>query len=269
MKSNIKDLLKEIVDVKRKEIEALKSKTPLTHFVDSRRLLKGARSFRDALFSDKGKMGLIAEIKKKSPSRKKGFSCKMDKKEIACIYEENGAGAISVLTDKKFFGGNISHIEEIKKTVSLPVLRKDFIIDEYQIYESRYFGADALLLIARILTKEQIKGFMNLAKRIGMDSLVEIHDEKDLEKALFAGAKIIGINNRDLDTFKVDINNTIRLSSKMPREIFKISESGIRNSKDILRLRDSGIRAVLIGETFLNAHDIGSKVREITGRVNS
>jgi indole-3-glycerol phosphate synthase len=182
---------------------------------------------------------------------------------LANLYEECGARAISVLTDRKFFGGNISHIAEVRRNVNLPVLRKDFIIDEYQVYESRYFGADAILLIARILGRDQIKSFIYLANKIGMDTVVEVHDEKDLEKALIAGAKIIGINNRDLDTFVVNINNTFRLVPKMPKQIIKISESGIRNNDDITRLRKIGVNAILIGEAFLEAEDIGGKIKEI------
>ncbi len=258
----MKHFLKEIVNLKKKEVETLKLKRPITHFVDSKRLLKGTRSFKDAI-SAGGGVNLIAEIKQKSPSRKKGFSEKMDVAHLAKLYAKNGVKALSVLTDKKFFGGDISHISEVRRTVNLPVLRKDFIVDEYQVYESRYAGADAILLIARILTKEQIKSFMYLANRIGMDAIVEVHDEKDLEKALVAGAKIVGINNRDLDTFTVSIKNTFTLVPKIPHQIVKISESGIKTKEDVFRLKSIGISAVLIGETFLEAKDIESKVKEI------
>jgi len=258
----MKNILREIVNFKKREVEALKIKTPITHFVDSKRLLKGVRPFKDAI-STPGRINLIAEIKKKSPSRKKGFSKKMDVANLAKIYETSGAKAISVLTDKKYFGGDVSHIGEVRRTATLPVLRKDFIVDEYQVYESRYHGADAILLIARILTKDQIKSFMHLARRIGMAFIVEVYDEKDLEKALVCDAKIIGINNRDLDELKIDINNTCRLVSRMPKEIIKVSESGIKSEKDIARLKKIGVNAVLIGEAFLEASDAGRKIREI------
>ena len=262
----MKNFLKEIVSLKKREVEALKIKRPITDFVDSRRLLKGVRHFGEAVLSGSDdRINLIAEIKKKSPSRKTGFSRKFDIGRLAELYAEGGVIAISVLTDKKFFGGNISHISDVRRAVNLPVLRKDFIIDEYQVYESRYFGADAILLIARILAKEQIKSFIHFAKRIGMDAIVEIHDENDLEKALVADAKMIGINNRDLDTLKVDLKNTFRLVRKMPKEIIKISESGIKTSDDISRLRDIGVNAVLIGEAFLEAEDINSRIRDIIG----
>lgn len=258
----MKNFLQEIVSVKKKEVEALKLQRPLTHFVDSKRLLKGVRSFKEEI-SVGGGMNLIAEIKKKSPSQKKEFLKKLDVARLADIYAKAGARAISVLTDKKFFGGDTSHISEVRRTVNLPVLRKDFIIDEYQVYESRYLGADAILLIARILTKEEIKSFMHLAKRIGMDPVVEIHDEKDLEKAILSDAKIIGINNRDLDTFDVNLDNTFKLAPRMPKEIIRISESGIKGNKDISRLEKIGINAVLIGSAFLEAKDIGARIREI------
>lgn len=260
----MKDFLKEIINLKRKEIESSKINLPITHFAEAKRLLKGLRPFKEAISSG-GRINLIAEIKKKSPSRKKAFFRKLDIASLAYIYEESGAKAISILTDKKFFGGRVSHISEVRKTVSLPVLRKDFIIDEYQVYESRYFGADAILLIARILSSGQIKSFMHLAKRIGMDPVVEVHDEYDLEKALVSDAKIIGINNRDLDTFTIDMETTLRLIPRIPKGITTISESGIKSKDDISRLEETGVNAVLIGSSFLEAGDIAARVREIWG----
>ena len=260
----MKNFLQEIIKLKKREVEALKAKRPMTDFVDARRLLKGLRPFKEAI-STAGRINLIAEIKKKSPSRKTDFFKKVNVAHLADVYAKNGARAISVLTDKKFFGGDISYIAEVRRTVELPVLRKDFIVDEYQVYESRYFGADAILLIARILPKEKIRSFMHLASRIGMDSVVEIHDEVDLEKALLADAKIIGINNRDLDTFKVNTNNTFRMVSRMPKELVTISESGIKTNEDIVNLRKIGVNAVLIGEAFLGADDIGGRMRGLMG----
>ncbi|MBU1062464.1 MAG: indole-3-glycerol phosphate synthase TrpC [Candidatus Omnitrophica bacterium] len=260
----MKNFLRDIISLKKREIEALKIKRPITDFVNSKRLLKGLRPFRESI-STKGRVNLIAEIKNNSPSRKKAFFRKLDVARLADIYAKSGAKAISVLTDESFFGGDILHISEVRSTVNLPVLRKDFIIDEYQVYESRYFGADAILLIARILTKDEIRSFMHFAKRIGMDSVVEIHNEKDLEKALLADAKIIGINNRNLDTFEVNVDNTFKLASKMPNQIIKISESGIKTNEHILGLRNAGVNAVLIGEAFLEAKDIDHRIKEIMG----
>ena len=260
----MKNFLQEIIRLKRKEVEALKARRPITHFVDSKRLLKGARSFKEAI-SAGGRVNLIAEIKKKSPSMRRNFFRKIDVAGLAGAYARSGARALSILTDKKFFSGNISHIADARRAVSLPVLRKDFIVDEYQVYESRYFGADAILLIARILSREEIASFMHLARRINMDSIVEIHDENDLEKALQAEAKIIGINNRDLDTFKVDIETTFRLASKIPRDIIKVSESGLKTNYDITRLKAAGINAALIGGAFLEAGNIEDSVKIIMG----
>ena len=260
----MKNFLQEIISVKRKEVEALKAKRPITEFVDSKRLMRGLRPFKEAISSGDS-LNLIAEIKKKSPSVKRNFFRKLDVTAIADIYKSEGAKAISVLTDKKFFSGNILHINEVKRRVDLPVMRKDFIIDEYQVYESRYFGADAILLIARILSVEEIKSFMHLAKKIGMDVVVEVHDENDLEKALLSGPEIIGVNNRDLDTFAVSIENTFRLIPKIPNDIIKVSESGINSPEDIVKIRKIGVDAVLIGGAFLEAQDMAGKMREIIG----
>lgn len=258
----MKNFLQEVIEVKRREIEGLKARRPITEFVDSKRLLKGIRPFKEAISSGGG-LNLIAEIKKKSPSFKRNFFRKLDIAAVADIYKSQGAKAISVLTDKKFFSGNLSHINEVKRRVDLPVMRKDFIIDEYQVYESRYFGADAILLIARILSVEELKSFMHLAKKIGMDVIIEVNDENDLEKALLSGPEIIGVNNRDLDTLAVSIENTFRLIPKIPKQVITVSESGISSNKDITRLRKAGVNAVLIGGAFLEAQDIADKIKEI------
>jgi len=258
----VKNFLQNIIALKRKEIEARKSKRPITEFVDSKRLLKGIRPFKEAISGGDG-LNLIAEIKKKSPSFGRNFFRKLDIAGIANIYKKEGAKAMSVLTDKKFFSGSILHINEVKRAVDLPVLRKDFIIDEYQVYESRYFGADAILLIARVLSVDQIKSFMHLAKRINMDSVVEIHDELDLEKALLSNPEIIGVNNRDLDTLEVSIENTLKLIPKIPKDIITISESGISRNEDIEKIKKTGANAVLIGGAFLESGDITSRIREV------
>ncbi len=258
----MKNFLQNIIALKRKEIEARKSKRPITEFVASKRLLKGIRPFKEAVSGGDG-LNLIAEIKKKSPSFGRNFFRKLDIAGIANIYKKEGAKAMSVLTDKKFFSGSILHINEVKRAVDLPVLRKDFIIDEYQVYESRYFGADAILLIARVLSLDQIKSFMHLAKRINMDSVVEIHDELDLEKALLSSPEIIGVNNRDLDTLEVSIENTLKLIPKIPKDIITISESGISRNEDIEKIKKAGANAVLIGGAFLESGDIASRIREV------
>jgi len=258
----MKNFLQDMVALKRREVEALKSKRPITEFIDSKRLSRGVRPFKEAI-SGGDRLNLIAEIKKKAPSFKRNFFRKLDIAGIANIYKSEGAKAMSVLTDKKFFSGNILHINEVKRSVDLPVIRKDFIIDEYQVYESRYFGADAILLIARILSIGQIKSFMHLAKKINMDTIVEIHDENDLEKALLSNPEIIGINNRDLDTFAVSLENTFSLIPKIPKEIITVSESGISSNEEVKKIRKAGVNAVLIVGAFLGAEDIAGKIREI------
>jgi indole-3-glycerol phosphate synthase len=260
----MKNLLEEIVAVKKREIEADKNRKPIADFIDSKRLTRSKRPFKEAI-SASG-INLIAEIKKKSPASNKNFFKKLEPRNLAAVYKAAGAKAISVLTDKKYFGGSILHLNEVRKVVELPILRKDFIIDEYQIYESCYFGADAVLLIARILSVEQLKSFIYLSYKIGMDVIVEVHDESDIEKACLADAKIIGINNRDLDTLEISLDTTIRLALKIPKEIIKISESGINSPDDIERLKKIGINAVLIGTAFLESEDISAKINQIMGQ---
>ncbi|MDD5449544.1 MAG: indole-3-glycerol phosphate synthase TrpC [Candidatus Omnitrophica bacterium] len=233
---------------------------------DLKRSLKAGSSsridFKSAVSGDG--IALIAEIKKKSPS--KGVIRKdLKPLEIARDYAAAGAKALSVLTDEKFFGGDIRLIKEIKKEVSLPVLEKDFIIDEYQIYEARAAGADAILLIADILTPDQLRRFKDAADGLGLASLCEVHTLEDLEKVSGIDADIIGINNRNLHDFKVDLETTPRLIRHVPGGKIIISESGIKTYKDVMYLKSLGVNAVLIGEAFLSAQDIISKVREVMG----
>jgi len=209
-----------------------------------------------------GTVRIIAEVKKASPSRgviRKNF----DPVEIARTYEANGAAAISVLTDEKHFQGSLDYLRQIKEEVSLPILRKDFIIDEYQVYESRAAGADAILLIAAVLTGEQLRALLNLCALIDLGALVEVHNEEELHSALGAGAKLIGINNRDLKTFKTDLKTTIELAPKASNDVVIVAESGIHTCEDIAKLKASGASAFLIGEALMKEPDIGSKLREL------
>ena len=211
----------------------------------------------------KGKrIKFIAEVKKASPSAgiiREDFNYI----SIAEEYEAGGASAISVLTDKEFFKGDIKYLSEIKETVSLPVLRKDFIIDPYQIYEARAAGADLVLLIARILTKEKINTFLTLSHELGMECLVEVHDNDELEKVLETEAAIIGINNRNLDTFETNLETTLQLCDRIPEGKIIISESGIKTRADVLILEKAGIDAILIGETLMRCKDIPQKIKEL------
>ncbi|ODS30057.1 MAG: indole-3-glycerol phosphate synthase (IGPS) [Candidatus Scalindua rubra] len=207
---------------------------------------------------------IIAEIKKASPS---AGVIREDFKyvDIAMEYEASGASAISVLTDKEFFMGDIKYLSEIKEAVNIPVLMKDFIIDSYQIYEARTAGADSILLIARLLTNDQIETFLSLSHSLGMECLVEIHNNDELKKVMETRATIIGINNRNLDTFETNIETTLHLSPLIPEGKIIVSESGIKTRADILKLEEAGIDAILIGETLMRSKDIFLKIKELFG----
>lgn len=182
---------------------------------------------------------------------------------IARDYQDAGAVAISVLTEEKCFLGEVTYLEEVKKVTDLPVLRKDFIFDSYQVYESRYFGADAFLLIAAILTEKEVEEFICLGHSLGMDALVEVHNEEELNRVLDTSAKIIGINNRNLRDLTVDLNTTLRLKKRIPKDKIVISESGIRTKEDVELLKNAGVNAVLIGQTLMQSENIKEKVKEL------
>ena len=204
----------------------------------------------------------IAEVKKASPSAgiiRDDFNYI----DIAKEYEVGGASAISVLTDKEFFKGDLKYLSEIKETVSLPALRKDFIIDPYQIYEARAACADLVLLIARILNKEEINAFLALSHKLGMECLVEVHDNDELETVLETEAAIIGINNRNLDTFETNLDTTLQLRHRIPEGKIIVSESGIKTRADVLVLEEAGVDAILIGETLMRSKDISQKIKEL------
>ena len=210
----------------------------------------------------KGLPALIAECKKGSPSRDvivKNYN----PIDIAKQYQTHGATAISVLTDNRFFLGEKTHIRDIKKAVSLPVLRKDFIIDSYQIPESKLLGADCILLIAACLSKEKMKSFLSESQDYGLDVLIEIHTENELECVLSLDHNLIGINNRNLKEFKTDIGNSIRLKKLIPDSVLVVSESGLNQRSHIEKLKNMGINTYLIGETFLEAKNIGNKIQEL------
>ena len=256
-------IITKIIEEKKKAVELAKAAMPVAEVKRRLEGLSGRRPHRFAReVSKEHHINLIAEIKKASPS--KGVLCKaFNPARIAAEYKMNRASALSVLTEEKFFLGSLDHIRQVKGVTDLPVLRKDFIIDQYQIYESALCGADAVLLIADILSKEELKDFCALSKKLGIDALLEVHNEEDLKKALKVGAKIIGINNRDLHTFHVDIGVTTRLIKAIPDGKIVISESGIKSHEDVMFLKSLGVNAVLIGEAFMTAGDIGAKVKEL------
>jgi indole-3-glycerol phosphate synthase len=212
--------------------------------------------------SQPGGINLIAEIKMASPSsgviRKDSHVA-----EIAKIYQEHGAAAISVLTEDKYFSGKPAHVKEVRACVGLPVLAKDFFIDETQIFEAKFNGAGAVLLIAAVLKDKDLKGLLSLSREFGLDCLIEIHDEWELDRALKAGAEIIGVNNRNLRTLEVNMAASERLIPRIPQGRVIVAESGIQSSEAVRRVRDLGAHAVLIGEAFMRARDIGQKMEEV------
>ena len=249
-------MLNSIVEKKKDIIAQDKQKESLEQL--KQQITKGDFSFSKAL--KKNDWSLIAECKLASPS--KGVLCdQYTTSELAKIYEENGATVLSVHTDNHF-KGKLEDLRTISNLVNIPVLRKEFIIDEYQIYQARAYGASAILLIAAILTKEQLQRFLDLAKSLGMDCLVEVHDEAELDMVLKTDAEIIGINNRNLKIFKTDINNTISLMKKCPADKIIISESGLNNRSDIEKVKACGVKGVLIGEGLVKAENIASAVKD-------
>jgi len=254
-------ILDDIVAHKGKELKRLQAALPLVSLQKRLKGLEPTRDFRAAL-SQPSRMSLIAEIKKASPSA--GVIRKdVDPVKIARLYEDLGASAISVLTDEHFFQGSLSSMKEVKGSVHIPVLRKDFIIDPYQIYEARAFGADAVLLIAALLSDAQLRSFLGLCRKLDLGTLVEVHTEPERDRAIEAGADVIGINNRDLKTFAVDLSTTLNLASGIPGETLCVSESGIQARDDIKCLEEAGVDAVLVGTAFMEAKDMAAKVQEL------
>jgi indole-3-glycerol phosphate synthase len=213
---------------------------------------------------------LIAEVKKASPSLgllRPEFSDRFDYIEIAKAYHAHGASALSVLTDKDFFQGSLDYLREIKLSVPMPVLNKEFMVDEIQFYEARAYGADAVLLIVAALERQQLIDFYALAKGLSLDVLIETHHERELDTVLerLPEARLIGINNRDLKTFTTDLAVTLRLAKRVPADKLIVSESGIHPRADVVRLIEAGIPAMLVGESLIRADDIGDKIRELRG----
>ena len=250
-------ILDTIVARKKEEVAALKARGIVAPDLE----IPPPRGFIRALTDFPG-VAVIAEAKKASPS-KGVIRPDFDPVAIARSYQAGGAQALSVLTDVDFFQGSLSYIPAVRAAVGLPVLRKDFIIDALQIREARAYGADAILLIAAILEIARIQDYQALACELGMDALVEVHDEAEVEKAVAAGSRLIGINNRDLRDFSMDLNTTFRLQKMIPMEIPLVSESGIRDHHDMLRLAEHGVKAALVGETLMRAADQADALRTL------
>ena len=256
-------ILNTIVAHKQEELKRDREKTPLRTLKSRIPDLPPTRDFRAAL-APPGIVNLIAEVKRKSPS--KGIireDC--EPVEIAKTYARNGASAISVLTDHEFFGGDLSYLSTIRNVVDVPLLRKDFTIDEYHIYQARVSGADAVLLIVAILTPEQLQEFIGIAKHLNLAALVEVHTQAELDTALDVGAEIIGINNRNLKTFHTDIATSFHLRKSIPDDKIVVSESGIYTREDVMKLGEADMDAILVGESLMKSADIGGKVRELIG----
>ncbi|MGQ9664129.1 MAG: indole-3-glycerol phosphate synthase TrpC [bacterium] len=252
------NILEEIVRYKRKEVERKKMFVKDKDYCGMRSIEH--RDFKKSIM--KKEITLIAEIKKKSPSAG-NIVVDFSPERLARIYDSAGADAISVLTDEKYFGGNEKHIALVKKSSKLSVLRKEFIIDEYQIYESDYLGADAILLIAGILDQNQLKKFAKIATGLNLAVIIEVRNKTEITRALNAGAEIIGVNNRDLRDFRIDMVTSLKLCPLIPEGIIKVSESGIRTPADIRRLKEAGFDAVLVGTSILQSADICRKIAEL------
>jgi indole-3-glycerol phosphate synthase len=219
------------------------------------------RNFIDAL-KQAGRPALIAECKKASPS--KGLlRPDYDPAQLARMYAQNGAAALSVLTDEKFFQGALSDLTAAREAASLPTLRKDFVVDCYQVYEARAAGADAVLLIVAALRLGQLQELQQQIDELGMTALVEVHDEAEVDIALKIGPKLIGVNNRNLHDFTVDLQTTARLRESIPTEIALVAESGIHTAEDVSRVKEMGVDAILVGEALVTAGDVGARVREL------
>jgi len=256
-------ILGQIIADNLRELEARKLNFPLEELKRVALEAPPPLDFASALCG--GHIQLIAEVKKASPSRGV-IRPDFDPVEIAQTYASNGASAISVLTETRHFQGSLNHLRDVRNALGnkgLPLLRKDFLCDPYQVYESRAYGADSLLLIAAILPQEKLEKLLQLSHQLGMSCLVEVHNKAELEIALNSGARVIGINNRDLKTFTVDFTTTERLRPLIPQDRIVVSESGIKNRGDMKKLRKWGIDAVLIGEFLLAAPNIAAKMKEL------
>jgi len=255
------NLLDGIVAHKRREVAERKAARPVDELTGA--ALPPTVDFVAALRASR--ITAIAEIKRRSPSRG-ALRSELDVADIARRYADHGAAALSVLTDRAFFGGQHEDLEVAKRTTGLPVLLKDFIVDAYQIHEARLTGADAILLIVRILTDAELREFVQVARQRGLGTLVETHNEAELTRAVDCGAELIGVNNRDLDTFAIDLNTCLRLKERIPAACIAVAESGIHTRDDVERVEAAGYDAMLVGEALMSAADPGRKLAELLGR---
>lgn len=254
-------ILDDILQKKQAEVALRKRNKPLQVLEEQLAGMPATRDFAAAL---RRPNAVIAEIKRRSPSRG-ALREELDAAGVASLYERNGAAAVSVLTDETFFGGNDADLAAVKNSVKLPILRKEFIIDAYQITESRAIGADAVLLIAALLDEAQLCDYRQRAESLGLAALVEVHDRGELDRAVASGARIIGVNNRNLKTFQTELRVSLDLGPLIPRTAIPVSESGIETRSDIEWLMQAGFHAFLIGGALVSSPDIGGKLRELAG----
>jgi indole-3-glycerol phosphate synthase len=258
-------ILDQIVETKKREVAAASARMPLEELADQARTAPPVRDFAAAL-AGPGPIRMIAEVKKASPSA--GIiRADFEPISIAKTYQAHGAACLSVLTDVTYFQGHLSYLARIRAATAIPLLRKDFIIDEYQVVEARLAGADAILLIAEILDDDRLRSLRERAREWGMSTLVEFHDEANLDRVLASGAEIVGINNRNLHRFETDLGQTFRLRSRIPQSVLLVSESGIASRADVERLEAARVDAVLVGETLMRSRDIGRAVEDLLGLV--
>jgi indole-3-glycerol phosphate synthase len=260
--SSAADILDRILATKRAEVAAL---APRREELRARAGdMPAARGFADALRRP-DEVRVLAEIKRRSPSAGP-IRPGADPAQVARAYRDGGAAALSVLTDREYFDGSLEALQRVREAVELPLLRKDFIVDAVQVWEARAAGADAVLLIVRALEQPVLAELQGLASEVGLDTLLEVHDGEELERALAVGGRLIGVNNRDLRTFRTDVRLSLRLASGVPREVTLVAESGIRTGEDVERLGAGGVDAVLVGESLMRQDDLRSAVAALAGR---
>jgi len=261
---NPPDILKKILQTKAEDIAVNSQKNSLSELKARQKDAPSIRPFFGSMLTslDQGKPAVIAEIKKASPS--KGIIRKdFDPPSIAKAYAENGASCLSILTDEQYFQGSADYLIQARNACELPVLRKDFIIDQYQVYEARTMGADCILLIVAALDNSQLSDLYSLSSELGMDTLIEVHDKEELERALNINPKLIGVNNRDLRTFDTKLETTLELLPNIPDDCITITESGIHAKEDVLLMQRNDVNSFLVGEAFMRASDPGKALKQL------
>ena len=259
----MKNILQEIIAQKQIELARAKQRVDINEWRCRAREAEAPRDFCAAIRNAQG-IALIAEVKKASPSQGV-IRADFEPVSLARTYAEAGAHCLSVLTDEPFFQGHLHYLRMIRPAVKLPLLRKDFVIDEYQVIEARAAGADAVLLIAECLSADELRGLHQSILEWGMTPLVELYEEKNLEAVLSCQPKLVGVNNRDLNSFQVDLQHSLRLRKKIPQEILFVSESGISTPRDVAELKANGVDAMLVGESLMRQHDLAFAVKNLLG----